>query len=345
MFKSAFHYDSENGTGLNINMTFRNMLIPYSRFVIEGDIATSPRVKANYLVYLGKRQNKFLSLNSHWAKVDLPLYNDDGNKTSLWSSHQFNVNAQLNYTVGANFLFGGESGISWIQLKPEINEGTLKGISFIQETVPYLRVNLIYNTLNKKFFPTKGIKLKGEATYTNAIITNLIYKDSTGTFQNKSYNAQINLNIEYQQVTPINKKLVLHWSSNIVLTGSESENFSLNHFVGGFNPLYFNTISFMGAKPYEYRVSNVFITQLEARWEFFNKTYLTTSLNYVESEFPFKYIPNQNTTNLLGGLPRRFSFGVTLAYDSPLGPISFAIARDINKSQFTSNFSIGFWYK
>ena len=116
-------------------------------------------------------------------------------------------------------------------------------------------------------------------------------------------------------------------------------------FFGGYNPLYFNTIPYLGAKPYEFSLSNVYTTRLDAQWQFLNKTYLISSINYAEAELPFKYIPNQDFSNKLGNLHRRFSFGLGIAYNSPLGPISFSVARDINKSQFTTNFSLGFWYK
>ena len=345
MLKSAFHYDSENGTGLNINTTFRNVIIPYSRLTIETDIATSPRADINYLVYLGKRQDKFFVLDGNWAKVDLPMYDDKGQKTSLWKSHLFNTSGKLNYSIGTNLLIGGEAGMTWLQLKPEINEGTFKEYSLIQETIPYLKLNFIYNTLNKRFFPTKGSKVLATIGYTSSLITNVAYKDSLGTYNNQLKHDQLNINIKQRQIFKISNKFVLNWNNNINVIFTDVESFSTTHFVGGYNPLYFNTLPFLGAKPYEFRLSNVLISRLDGQWEFFNKTYLIGSINYAEAEYPFKHIPNQGFSNTLGGLNRRFSLGLALAYNSAVGPISFAIAHDINKSQLTTNFSIGFWYK
>ena len=344
IFKSAFHYDSENGTGLNVNMTFRNVLIPYSRLTVEGDIATSPRADINYLVYLGKRQNKFFVLDGKWAKIDLPMYNDKGEKTSLWKSNFFNVNGKLNYSIGTNLLIGGEAGVSWLQLKPTINEGSFKEFSLIQETIPYIRMSCIFNTLNKRFFPTKGSKFRVTSNYTNSLITNVTYKDSSQVYHDKLKNDQLTINIDHRHIFNVNKKFSFHWNNNINMTLTDVESFSITQFVGGFNPLYFNTLPLIGSKPYEFRLSNVLISRLDAQWEFLNKTYLIGSINYAEAEYPFKQIPNQGVTNTLGGLKRRFSLGLALSYNSVLGPITFALARDINKSQLTTNLSVGFWY-
>jgi NTE family protein len=345
MVKSAFHYDSENGTGLNVNITLKNLLIPYSRLLIEGDIATSPRADINYLIYLGKRQNKFLMFEGKWANTQLPLYDDEGNKTSLWESHIFNVNTQLNKTIGTNLLFGVEAGVNWMQLKPEINEGALKDVDLLRETIPYLRANIVYSNLNRRFFPTKGSEFKATATYVHTLKSTLTYEDSLGTLELEIENSQFSLDLYFGKIFPISKKIVLDWKNNTTTIFTDSENISTTHFVGGYNPLYFNTIPFYGARQYEFALSNVFTSHLLVQWEVFNKVYLLGGINYAEAEFPFKHIPNQDFDNTLGGLPRRFGFGISAAYNSPIGPISFSIAKDVNNSQFTSNFSIGFWYK
>lgn len=345
MVKSAVHYDSENGTGLNVNITLRNVLIPYSRLLIEGDIATSPRADLNYLIYFGKNQNKFLMLEGKWAKTELSLYDDSGTRTSLWGSHIFNANLQFNKTIGTNFLIGAEGGANWMTLTPEINEAQYKGIDLINETLPYLRLNIIYNSLNKKFYATKGTSFKAQATYVNSLKSSFTIKDSTGNTELEFENSQVNLEILYQKVFKVNKKIAIRWTNNVVAVFSNSENLSTTHFVGGYNPLYFNTIAFYGAKEYEYSLSNALTSQLNVQWEVYNKIFIIPGVSFAESEFPFKHIPNQSFKNNLGGLPRRFGFGITTSYNSPIGPISFAIAKDINNAQFTSNFSIGFWYK
>lgn len=345
MVKSAFHYDSENGTGLNVNLTLRNVLIPYSRLLIEGDIATNPRAETNYLVYLGKRQNRYFSIGGSWANTELSLYDNTGNKTSLWHTHMFNANVQLNKTIGTNFLFGVEAGSDWMYLSPEINEGAFKAFSLIQETIPYLRANLIYNSLNKRFYPTKGRIIRARATYINSLKSHYKIEDSLITETVDLENSQFNIDLHYQEVFKITKKLSLDWDNYAAVVLSDDENISTSHFVGGYNPLYFNSIPFYGAKQYEYSLSNVFVTRLNLQYELFNKFFIIAGVSYAESEFIFEHIPNQNFINTLGGLPRRFGYGVTTSYNSPIGPISFAIAKDINNAQFTSNFSIGFWYQ
>lgn len=345
MIKSAVRFDAENGTGVNINFTLRNFLIPYSRFITEIDLATNPRVDLNYLIYLGKRQNKFIQINGKWAKVDLPLYNNDGVKTSLWNSHYFNLNTQFNKTVGTNFIIGAETGIGWLSMNPEINEGAFKDLSKINERIPYLKGNLGYNDLNKRYFPSKGKQVDISVAYTNHLVANLTLKDSLGSSQTTYENHQINLNASYNQIIPLTKRFVFNWRNNLATIFSDDESISTTNFVGGFNPLYFNTNPLLGAKSYEYSLSNVFISQLAAQWQVINNMYIIGIISYAEAEFPFKHIPNQDFTNDLGGRPRRYSLGAQLAYNSAIGPLTLGIARDIHNSNFTTNFSLGFWYK
>jgi outer membrane translocation and assembly module TamA len=49
--------------------------------------------------------------------------------------------------------------------------------------------------------------------------------------------------------------------------------------------------------------------------------------------------------NYLGGEKRRFGYGLSVGYNSFLGPISFSVARDTRSSENQMNLNIGFWFK
>ncbi|MDB4835485.1 FtsQ-type POTRA domain-containing protein [Cyclobacteriaceae bacterium] len=345
MFKTAFHYDSENGTGINFNLTARNVLFPHSRLITEFDVATQSRAQLNYLLYLGKRQNKFLMLDGKWASFELPIYNQ-GHKTSLWASDFYETTLQFNKTIGTKYLFGGMAGLNYINLSPQINEGNLSSIKNFRELIPFLRGQFEINSLDHRYFSSKGAKVKASINYSNALTTKIKTIDTNNVRSEIiTTEHQFTVNFSYLQNFPVKKNLTIKWRNEICANFSEHQSFSSSKFVGGFNPYFVNAINFFGAHAYEFQLNNVYVGSLGLQWQYYPSFYVSGIFNYAEAQFPFEFIKGQNFDNKLDQLDRRFGAGIVLAYNSPLGPISVSAGKDFNKSSFTTNFAFGFWFK
>lgn len=344
VIKGAFHFDSENGTGLNLNLTVRNLIFPYSRLITEIDIATQPRASINYLKYLGKRQNKFIFFDFYWQNFDLPIY-EQGDKTSLWTTNYFNSTLQFNRTVSTHTMFGGAVGVNYLDLQPTINQGDLESIQEVKEFIPFVRLKFEINSLNKRYFSNRGAKLYSDLSYSNSLTTDVIIKDTNNINDEKTItNDQLNLNLKYKQYFMMSEKLSFVWQNDLSLNFSNNPSFSTTHFVGGFNPYFINTISFDGAHAYEFQANNIFVSKLGFQYEFYSNAYFIGNFNYAETEFPLQE-NNPVFDNQLDGRDRRFSIGLSLAYNSALGPISFSVGKDLNRNSFRTNFTFGFWYK
>ena len=343
--KGAFHYDSENGTGLDINLTIRNLIFKHSRFITEIDIATQPRTNINYLKYIGKRQNQFILLDFKWYNFDLPIY-ENGQKTSLWRTNDLETNLQFNKTIGTNILLGGMAGFSYLNMNPEINEGSLKNIERVKETIPYVRIKFEANSTDKRYFATKGVKIYTDISYSNSLATDIFVKDTNSVEDEKTItNDQLSLTFRHRQHLEVASKLTAIWQNSLVFSLSDQSTFSTTNFVGGFNPYFINTINFAGAQAYEYQVTNCLVSKISLQWEFLSGFYLLGGFEYAETAFPLQPESNGIFDNNLGNLPRRFASQVSLAYMSALGPVSVAVGKDFQKSGFTTNFTLGFWYK
>jgi outer membrane translocation and assembly module TamA len=53
---------------------------------------------------------------------------------------------------------------------------------------------------------------------------------------------------------------------------------------------------------------------------------------------------NITVDDYLGGERRRIGFGLSFGYNSPLGPISFSLAKDTKNSKLHTNLNMGFWF-
>ena len=66
--------------------------------------------------------------------------------------------------------------------------------------------------------------------------------------------------------------------------------------------------------------------------------------NYLDVQYPMDLFYNISKGDYLGGERRRFGFGMSLGYSSPLGPISFSVAKDTKNPKWLTNVNLGFWF-
>ncbi len=88
--------------------------------------------------------------------------------------------------------------------------------------------------------------------------------------------------------------------------------------------------------------ANFFYAAGQIQYEVIRNIFLKGIINYLDSEYPMKWIYPNLDASILGDRYRRFGFGFAAGYSSPLGPINLAFAKDSHRKGWETFFSIGF---
>jgi len=347
--KLAAHYDSENDVGINANITYRNLLLPYSRALLEFDFSKNPWLDINFLKYLGWKQNMGIQVGYNFLDNELPIYDNDI-ETSRLDSDFSELYVLLQSTAFQNFTFGGKALLGFSELTPKVGEigrvvERIKNRDFSAEF--YIK----YNSLDRQFFPKSGsrfeVKIKQvfdvKNTYTSISEDSISKTTNTIVQQLDPFTA---FEAEYTQLFQLHNKFSIISTNAMVLTtlGEYDYNITDFYFVGGFNPRSKNVSEYWGAQEKRYATPNYFYTKLTLQWEVFDNFFFSGIANYVDVQYPMELFYDITLDNYLGGEKRRFGYGFSLGYNSFVGPISFSLARDSRSSENQMNINIGFWF-
>ncbi|MCF6360842.1 MAG: patatin-like phospholipase family protein [Cyclobacteriaceae bacterium] len=368
--KVAAHYDSDNKAGINLNLTSRNFLLPSSRFIMEYDLAQNPRVDINYFKYLGKKQNMAVVLNAAWLKYDLPSYwsenkeeknQSDNELSSLFQDNSINLSVALQGTYRSNVTFGAKLEYLNHSISPIVSDSINSiGIKFVLDKLSTkdwgTQVYLRSNTLNKPFFATKGIRTDLRAGY--LFDRNFLFKIKGNDFKdvdNPTGEIEASTTPEYllygtfnlQVAVPIFKKITFLYGLSLRLSNGTTnlEDFPFRTFIGGERPVGTVVYRYEATPAKRFDILNVATATAALQWEFHKDIYLTVKADYLESQYPMKWIDKSMLIENIGAFPRRLGFSGKLSYDSMIGPISIGIGKDQYLSGVHGFFGFGYYLK
>lgn len=347
--KLAAHYDSENDVGINANLTYRNLLLPNSRALVEFDFSKNPMLDINYLKYLGWKQNIGLQIGINYRDNELPLYDQDI-ETSRLDADFTDLYVLLQSTSFQNFTFGGKALIEYSILTPLVGE-IGRVVEKINNRNLSAEIYLKYNTFDRQFFPRKGAlfeaSLKQAFNVKNkfaGISQDSLYTTTTIVQQLDPFTA---FEINYTQIFQLNPRFSIILKNAMTITTLKDLDYNITdyYFIGGFNPRSKNITEYWGVQEKKFISPNFFYSKLVLQWELFHDFYVSGLVNYIDVQYPMQLISDITVDNYLGGEKRRFGYGLSIGYNSLLGPISFSLARDSRSSETQMNLNFGFWYK
>ena len=347
--KVAVHYDSENDVGINANITYRNLILPHSRSLLEFDFSKNPRLDLNYLKYIGEKQNAGLFLGLEYGDSELPLF-EDNIKISTFDADYTNFFFQLQSTSFQNFTFGGRAQLEFTELTPVVGE-LARSIDEIKNRDMSVMFFVKYNSFDRQFYPTKGIdfnvSFKSVLDVRNK--TTRINEDSissTKTTIEQNLDPFIAVETYFTYIFKISDRFSIVTKNAMIITtlGEPELNITDYYFLGGFNPQFKNVSEYWGARDKQYISPNYFYSKLILQYEVFDNLLISGIVNYLDVQYPMEFFYDIQVGDYLGGERRRFGFGLSFAYNSPVGPISFSMAKDTKYSKVLTNLNMGFWF-
>jgi NTE family protein len=348
--KLAVQYDSESDVGIRANVTYRNLLFRHSRALFEFDLSKNPRLDLNYLKYIGERQNAGIQIGLMYINNVLPFY-EDNIEISRFDANYTNLYVLIQSTSFQNFTFGGKFQLEYSDLTPTVGE-LGRVIDRIQNRDIGAVVFAKYNNFDRRYFPRKGnqFSLSFKQVFQVKNKLSQIIEDSVSTTQStleQFLDPFVAFEAYYTHIFPLSKKLSLITRNAIILTTLPEPEYNITdyYFMGGFNPIFTNVSAYWGANDKEFIAANYFYTNLALQYEVYNNLYITVLGNYLDVQYPMELLYDIQVDNYLGGEKRRIGYGLSLGYNSPLGPITFSIAKDTKYSKTLTNINFGFWVR
>mgnify|MGYP006283071783 CR=1 FL=1 len=351
---SAVQYDLETDISLLLNLTYRNLLTEASRFIIEGEISRLPTLDINYLKYFGEKQKAALSAGYYLRISEVPEFENNAILGLFkYNYHKYYGSVHLPWNTSniVNLTYSYETA----GLKPEILGSDLRVFDVLKFKSHNIEFNLEHNTLDNWYFPKYGNRLGIDASYSikSVLETNFILSDTLDPIYIKSESRGIlTADISQHSVYTIGKNITVGTSNKIGFffrepgdTLSVGTGFLNQTYIGGFRKLSPNAQPFWGAETLRYYAENVFHNELMIRYEIRRNLYLSIISQYfLPNPLSFLYSGIKNGEYNFGGKKHLFAVGGSIAYNSPLGPISFSIGKGNTGSNIQYNINIGFYF-
>jgi len=160
--KGALHYNNHLGTGLIVNGTFRNYLIPASRINITANIAEKPGVKFDLHKYYGKKQRVMDHYFVNWYRSELPV-SFEGEQVGRYRHGMLKAGVGGKYSITINQQVGLDAFYEQSTIYPdEALQSFYPEVNFENYGFGGIAVEAFYhlNTQDDLYFPTRGIRLE-----------------------------------------------------------------------------------------------------------------------------------------------------------------------------------------
>lgn len=343
--KLAPHYDNQLGTGITLNGTFRNYIIPSSRIKLTMNIAENPGMKFNAHKYVGKKQKLMLHNFVWWSRTKLPVYYEEENignythrllKAGLGGKYSlsFNQQAGFDFFYERNNLNPG-GGVKAYYPEADFENYGFGGFAF--------QTYFKHNTLNDTYFATRGTKLDIELKRVMKPIVNEHIKQEQNLEQEilqlnlKPFNT---LYLNYDNYFEIDKKTSLKFGTS---AGFVSKQTPITNFfaLGGmpYNDKY-TFKSFYGMNFGELVVPNFWKIDGEFNYRIKPRIFLTAAGNMLYSDNKVDRFFKDMEDTKWQDITKGFAMGIRI--NSLIGPIKLMVGDVSTDARLRWYFSLGY---
>ncbi len=320
--KLGLHYDKFSGISAIVNFTSRNFLTSNSRSLVTVNLGDNLRARAEHLQYIGRHKNFSLSLGAQYDRFSVNAYDlyqqqnvSAYRETGLYRRQYSKLYSTVTFSTSRKFSSGIGFRMEFFNYRPII-PGKLEITG--RNSFPTAFAFLGYNDLNKKVFPTRGMKLDFEVgRVLEQFNTMEAFQDGAPvpgdkyTVATHPYTRAL-LNIKKYQFLSPHLTLLTSIQSGVNLN---YRNNLMNEFsIGGMTALYNNQITFAGLPEATTYAPNVAAFMGGLRYEFLPNTFLTGRANVLFTNFVSRSVFFNNPDFFTG-------YALTFGYNFALGPL------------------------
>jgi NTE family protein len=317
----GINYNTDLNAAALINMTFCSDRVSGSNLSLDAKLSTSPVFSVKYSLDRGSKPGFMTSAS--FISDKLVGYQDEKKasevnlqETNLQVGTQAVVSDILRISLGGSFEyfhFGSAIG--------SIDSTNIKDDSFFNY---FLKGTL--DELDNPTFPHSGWTM-------NAIIK--VVTDNGWNYNGHSPFAVLGFNIKIAK--QLSERIVLLPAMNTQLSFASASPVFYRSYIGGFQKTnYFgNYLPFAGLKRMELSADKVAYIAMDLRVKMWQKIYSTLISNI--GVYNDRSIDPQGGKFMIGG-------GISVAYDSVVGPVELILSTSNLNNQITTYFSLGYYF-
>lgn len=354
--KGSLHYDGNNGAGLILNYTARNILGSASRALVTIDIAEQPKFRLQYQRNFSHDRDWWWRSEAYGQQLKQKVFiggeNVDNMKYRYFEfDNQFNRNlSSFKSYVGIGLKYQNTNLRPTIN--PELNENLFSLEKYNFNAFEFY-FHYAYNTLNSVFYATEGTFLQANISRSLHNTIDIKFSDESITAINGSTNNFTKLGFDFEKRVQLKPKTVgiMGINTAFIIEDAIKDNaielsefgIGANYFLGGniANPRKDNYV-FPGLNENELYASQFIRLNLGLQMQAMHKLYVTPHIDiasvgfgtindYIEDAFLAKGSwSDSNEASILA------SAGTTFSYNSILGPVDFDVSwvNNTNKVRF-----------
>ncbi|PUZ25485.1 hypothetical protein DCC81_14460 [Chitinophaga parva] len=308
--KVALNYNTYTGISAIASISRRNFLVKNSNAFVTVAVSEYPRVKGEFLKFLGRQRNIGFRLYTDFENNNLPIY-QDFKQLQEYNSKFLTGGGALQYSLHNTMVFGVATQWEHVWLKPKISPYP-EVAGHTRQLNSYFYYGL--NTLNRSVFPTRGVKITLEAGEVYSHHPNFnFYQEPTQEDSSrlnfddyKRFLLKVNYNV------PAGRRGAFEFSTNAAVNLGYRPNLVNNYIVGGLTDQVRYQVPFAGMYEGEVLTGSISTLGLRYQYEFLNNFFVVPRANVAI----YNYADKAHTKyNYLSG------YALGAAYSSALGPI------------------------
>ena len=312
----GLHYDSNTKSAIIVNTTFRNLLFAGSKLALNAGLGENPFFKTEYFKNNGWKPGLGVAFQSSRT---LAYMFRDTRKISSWNLYETKLQLYTQSIFQNSYALGGGIEFENSLIRPVIDPGETMKESRYQLINYYAFLHM--DSYDNLFYPTRGIKFYSEMK----LVTS------------RDFLPVAFVHARMSKAKRITERLTLIGHINAGAVDGDSIPTQYHFFAGGKIQEYRDGLMpFVGYEYMELYTKNLLSLKLDLQMRLFGKIYLIGELNAGNFKDSFNDLFTIN--DVLGG------YGLTLGYNSLIGPLEISLSRSANHSGLNSFLRIGFWF-
>jgi NTE family protein len=323
LFRLGFNYSGFTRGALLLNTTFKNVIGKDSKVSLDLNLSGNPAFRGQYYLYSSKRPGLRFRTELLYNKFDIDTY-QNGQVQALYRFSYYALSFNVEKSFSNYMLLGMGIDKEFTSKYP-----TLPLPQFSKNYNEFLTLVffLKLDTMDSSAYPKKGIKIDADF---KVATDGLSFQGgiSHRTFERASFNSNF--------AVPFNKRISLLMNANLGASNGVNTPYEYLFYLGGFRANYRWFTPFVGLDYMSASGPNAFVLGGAMQFEILHNIYLNFKTNVGKLASDFHDVFNMKD-KLLGA-------GVTLGWDSPLGPVEASFMREMMRRDFVASVSVGYWF-
>lgn len=328
LLQMGLSYDTYMKGAVLLNTTFRNLVGLGSILSVGGRLSEHPGFNASYFYYTGLRPGIGLGAEFQYNQFDVLTYNYDSRDEDVVSSYSMSTyegNLSLQTIYSNTFVMGIGVEKEHSTVRPEI--GVQDGGRIETESTNYLGYIRV-DTLDRFYYPRSGFSFYGRTK---------IVTDHANIKKHTSFDPFYKFSGSTSVVIPVHRRLSLFtWINCGSIVSKTNQEIPTSHlfYLGGLYTYNRELIPFPGLHFMEVSGRNALVAHFGLQYEPFSSIFVILRGNAGKAADVFK--------DLFKGKDMLYGYGLTLGYNSIIGPIEFSLMRGGVKNKFIFYVNIGY---